>query len=119
MAITRDNGPVLYVRQGSTFSSSMILRTADGPVDLSGKELVFSSDVADNFHKSTDEINSGFTVTDAVQGKVHLSIPFSVTRQFVFNRVYRYEIELREGTVETVLIAGLLKVVQGVNSDQI
>jgi hypothetical protein len=97
---------------------NMVVRVDAARLNLTGKKLVFSSDVEPDFHLSTDDAESGFEITDAAQGEATLTIPVAVTRGFSPGPQYQYEIELWDGDTETTIAADKLTVLKGVNSDQ-
>lgn len=109
----------LTIHQGTTFTMNASVKTSEGTaVNLTGKTLVFSSDVEPDFHISTDDEDSGFEITNAAQGLAVLTIPVATTRGFTPGPQYQYEIELWDGDTETVIGSGKLTVIRGVNSDQ-
>ena len=109
---------LITIRQGTTFTMNMTVRVDATPLNLTGKTLVFSSDVEPDFHISTADAESGFEITNAAQGEATLTIPVAVTRGFTPGPQYQYEIELWDGDTESVIAADKLTVLRGVNSDQ-
>lgn len=110
----------LNVWKGNTFDLKFSVKTRVNkvlvPVDLTGSTLVFRAAWESGSIRKVSG-DADFSITNAVDGQVSLTLSHTETRQLPKDQTVRYEIERRiDGAQKTVLF-GIVKVSEWVNDD--
>lgn len=112
----------LTIWKGNSYSQPLRLSTRDGdndlvPVGLAGSELVFVAAWRGGTLRKSTADEDGFSITDAANGRVLLSLTKVETRALPPGRTATYEIERRTGGEQTTILYGDIITTGGTNDD--
>lgn len=111
----------MTVWRGNSYEVSFTMKNADGvAVDLTGRTLVFRAEwTGGSYRLETGTAGTGgdLTITNAAGGIVTLEIDADQTRNYPLGARIDYEIEQRDGPIETTILYGRVNAIGGVNDD--